>query len=70
MVIYSESEADPAPLASSSSSWTTSLPTVMAYSAFCRNSRNSFSRGSTMSIGRCFALFRILFSAVSVQDRI
>ncbi len=50
----------PGPAASSSSSLTTSSPAVIASSAFCNVRLSSVLRGSTSSIGRNFALFRIL----------
>lgn len=48
---------------SSSSSTTTSSPAIIAISAVCNTLLRSVFRGSTRSIGRSFALFRILPTA-------
>lgn len=52
---------------SSSSSWTTSLPAVMANSAFCKVFRSEELRGSTSSRARSLALLRILHNEVHLS---
>jgi hypothetical protein len=63
-----QSLSEPLPVGpSSSSSWTTSLPICIPYSAFLRAVLRSSFRGSTSSNGRSFALFRILHSILALD---